>query len=101
MMSGYRNRPEETARVIRDGYIYTGDIGYLDEDGFLFITDRKKDVVFIKGFNVFPREVEEVVHTHPKVSAVGVVGVPDVRTSGEGLVAFVVPGKGSNSHFGV
>jgi long-chain acyl-CoA synthetase len=94
MMTGYRNRPEETARAIRDGYIYTGDIGHLDEDGFLFITDRKKDVVFVKGFNVFPREVEEAVHTHPKVGAVGVVGVPDARTSGERLIAFVVPGKG-------
>jgi long-chain acyl-CoA synthetase len=94
MMTGYRNRPEETARAIRNGYIYTGDIGHLDEDGFLFITDRKKDVVFVKGFNVFPREVEEAVHTHPKVGAVGVVGVPDARTSGERLIAFVVPGKG-------
>jgi len=53
MMAGYRNRPEETAQTIRDGFIYTGDIGYLDQDGFLFITDRKKDVVFVKGFNVF------------------------------------------------
>ena len=55
MMRGYRNRPVETAETTRDGFIYTGDIGYLDEDGFVFITDRKKDVVFIKGFNVFPR----------------------------------------------
>jgi long-chain acyl-CoA synthetase len=91
MMTGYRNRPEETAQTIHDGFIYTGDIGYLDEDGFLFITDRKKDVVFVKGFNVFPREVEELVHTHPKVGMVGVVGVPDARTDGERLVAFVVP----------
>ena len=93
MMAGYRNRPEETAHILRDGYIYTGDIGHLDADGFLFITDRKKDVVLVKGFNVFPREVEEVVHTHPKVAAVGVVGVPDMR-SGERLVAYVVPRAG-------
>jgi long-chain acyl-CoA synthetase len=93
MMNGYRNRPEETARAIRDGYIYTGDIGHLDEDGFLFITDRKKDVVFVKGFKVLPREVEEAVHTHPKVGAVGVVGVLDARTGGERLIAFVVPVK--------
>jgi long-chain acyl-CoA synthetase len=91
MMTGYRNRPEEAARTIRDGFIYTGDIGYLDEDGFVFITDRKKDVVFIKGFNVFPREVEEVIHSHPKVGMVAVVGAPDSRSGGERLVAFIVP----------
>ena len=55
MMTGYRNRPEETAQTIRHGFIYTGDIGYLDEDGFVFITDRKKDVIFVKGFNVSAR----------------------------------------------
>ena len=91
MMTGYRNRPEETARTIRDGFIYTGDIGYLDDDGFVFITDRKKDVVFVKGFNVFPREVEEVIHSHPKVGMAAVVGAPDSRSGGERLVAFVVP----------
>jgi long-chain acyl-CoA synthetase len=94
MMAGYRNRPEETAQTIRNGFIYTGDIGYLDEDGFLFLTDRKKDVVFVKGFNVFPREVEEVIYTHPKVGMVGVVGAPDARSAGERLVAFVVPRAG-------
>ncbi len=96
MMTGYRNDPEETARTIRDGFIYTGDIGYLDEDGFLFIIDRKKDVVFVKGFNVFPREVEEAIHTHRSVGMVGVVGVPDARTGGERLVAFVLPRTGEN-----
>lgn len=94
MMTGYRNRPEETAQTIRNGFIYTGDIGYLDEDGFIFITDRKKDVVFVKGFNVFPREVEEVIYTHPKVGMVGVVGAPNARSGGERLVAFVVPRTG-------
>jgi long-chain acyl-CoA synthetase len=94
MMTGYRNRPEETARTIRDGFIYTGDIGYLDEDGFVFITDRKKDVVFVKGFNVFPREVEEVIYAHPKVSLAAVVGAPDERSMGERLVAFVAPRAG-------
>jgi long-chain acyl-CoA synthetase len=94
MMTGYRKRPQETAQTVRDGYIYTGDIGHLDSDGFLFITDRKKDVVFVKGFNVFPREVEEVIYTHPKVAVVGVVGAPDARTAGERLVAFVVPRTG-------
>jgi long-chain acyl-CoA synthetase len=94
MMTGYRKQPEETAQTIRHGFIYTGDIGYLDEDGFLFITDRKKDVVFVKGFNVFPREVEEAIHTHQSVGMVGVVGVPDARTGGERLVAFVAPRTG-------
>jgi long-chain acyl-CoA synthetase len=94
MMTGYRNRPEETAQTIRNGFIYTGDIGYLDEDGFVFLTDRKKDVVFVKGFNVFPREVEEVIHTHAKVAMVAVVGAPDSRSGGERLVAFVVPRGG-------
>src|SRR5258708_13317407 len=93
MMAGYRNRPEETAQTIRDGFIYTGDIGYLDQDGFLFITDRKKDVVFVKGFNAFPREVEEVIHTCPNVDMVGVVGAPDARSVGERVVAFAVPRK--------
>ena len=93
MMTGYRNRPEETASTIRDGFIYTGDIGYLDEDGFVFITDRKKDVVYVKGFNVFPREVEEVIYDHPKVGLAAVVGAPDARM-GERLVAFVVPRAG-------
>jgi long-chain acyl-CoA synthetase len=93
MMAGYRNRPEETAATIRDGFIHTGDIGHLDADGFLFITDRKKDVVLVKGFNVFPREVEEVIYAHPKVAAAGVVGLPDPR-SGERVVAYVVPREG-------
>jgi len=91
MMTGYRNRPEEAAQTIRNGFIYTGDIGYLDEDGFVFITDRKKDVIFVKGFNVFPREVEEVIYTHPKVTTAGVVGAPDERSGGERVIAFVVP----------
>jgi long-chain acyl-CoA synthetase len=93
-MTGYRGHPEETAAVLRDGFIHTGDIGYLDEDGFLFITDRRKDVILVKGFNVFPREVEEVLITHPGVAAVGVVGVSDQR-SGERIVAFVAPQPGS------
>lgn len=95
MMTGYRNRPDETAQTIREGFIYTGDIGHLDEDGFLFITDRKKDVVLVKGFNVFPREVEEVIYTHPAVAAAGVVGVPDQR-SGESVAAYVVPRAGAS-----
>jgi long-chain acyl-CoA synthetase len=87
-MAGYLDNPEETARTLRDGWIHTGDIGHLDADGFLFITDRKKDMVLVKGFNVFPRVVEEAVLTHPQVRGVGIVGAPDAR-AGERLVAFV------------
>ncbi|KAA5609223.1 class I adenylate-forming enzyme family protein [Rhodovastum atsumiense] len=87
-MTGYLDRPDETARTLRDGWIHTGDIGHLDADGFLFVTDRKKDMVVVKGFNVFPRVVEEVVLTHPLVHQAGMVGVKDDR-SGERLVAFV------------
>jgi long-chain acyl-CoA synthetase len=94
MMAGYRGRPAETAQILRDGWLYTGDAGHLDEDGFLFITDRKKDVVLVNGFNVFPREVEEAIIAHPKVASIGVVGVPDQR-SGERVVAYVVPQDGA------
>jgi long-chain acyl-CoA synthetase len=94
MMKGYRGRPDETAATLRDGFILTGDIGYLDEDGFLFVTDRKKDVVFVRGYNVFPREIEEIIYRHPAVQGAGVVGVPDPRT-GEKVVAFVVLRQGS------
>ncbi|MBL4756337.1 MAG: AMP-binding protein [Rhizobiales bacterium] len=94
-MKGYRNRPDETAETIYDGFIYTGDIGKIDEDGFITITDRKKDVVLVNGFNVFPRDVEEVVFTHPSVQNVGVIGVPDQR-SGERVVVFVVSDQGES-----
>lgn len=91
MFVGYVDRPEETASTIRDGFVYTGDIGVIDADGFITITDRKKDVIFVSGFNVFPREIEEVLITCPTVRMVGVVGTNDDRT-GEKAVAFVVPG---------
>lgn len=88
MMTGYDNNPEETANAIRDGYIYTGDIGLLDDDGFLRITDRKKDVIFYKGYNVFPREVEEALMEHACVLEAAVVGRKDER-AGEAPIAFV------------
>lgn len=88
MMTGYHGEPEETAATMRDGFIYTGDIGFLSEDGFLTITDRKKDVIFHKGFNVFPREIEETLMGHEAVKQVCVVGRPDDR-AGETPVAFV------------
>ncbi len=88
MMTGYDDNPDETAALIRNGFIYTGDIGVLDEDGFLTITDRKKDVIFHKGFNVFPREIEEVLMSHDNVHQVCVVGREDER-AGEVAIAFV------------
>jgi len=87
-MQGYWNRPEATAEVLKDGWLYTGDIGKEDEDGYFFITDRKKDMIIYKGYNVYPREIEEVLFTHPAVEMCGVVGKPDEQ-SGEFPVAFV------------
>jgi long-chain acyl-CoA synthetase len=94
MMRGYCNNDTETALVLRDGWVYTGDIGVLDEDGFLTITDRKKDMILHKGFNVFPREVEEAVFSHPAVTGVSVVGAPDER-AGEVVVAYVTVADGN------
>ena len=88
MMTGYDGNPQETAATIRDGFIYTGDIGFLSDDGYLTITDRKKDVIFHKGFNVFPREIEETLMTHDAVKQVCVVGRRDSR-AGEVAVAFI------------
>ncbi len=91
IMAGYWQRPEETAKVIdKDGWLATGDIGYMDEDGFFYIVDRKKDMILVSGFNVFPNEVEEVVALHPKVLEVAAVGVPH-EASGEIVKVFVVP----------
>lgn len=88
MMTGYTGNPEETGIALRHGYVYTGDIGTLDADGFLTITDRKKNVIFVSGFNVFPREVEELLLTHPAVAGACVVARAHER-SGEVPVAFV------------
>jgi long-chain acyl-CoA synthetase len=89
VMAGYWNRPEATAEVLTpDGWLLTGDIGRFDEDGYLYITDRKKDLILYKGYNVYPRELEEMVFTHPAVEQCAVVGRPDPET-GEQPVAFV------------
>jgi len=95
LMLEYWNRPEATADIIRDGWLYTGDLGYMDEDGYVFIVDRKKDVIKPSGFQVWPREVEEVIATHPAVAEVGVAGVPDPRTS-EAVKAWVVLEEGQS-----
>ncbi|HMQ31641.1 MAG TPA: long-chain fatty acid--CoA ligase [Chloroflexaceae bacterium] len=96
MMLGYYNRPEATAEAIRDGWLYTGDIGSLDEDGYLSLIDRKKDLIIVGGFNVFPREVEEALFQHPKVREGVVVGVPD-DYAGERVKAFVVLREGETA----
>jgi long-chain acyl-CoA synthetase len=88
VMVGYRN-PEETARTVRNGWLHTGDMGRLDDDGFLFIVERKKDLIIRGGFNIYPREVEEVLYAHPQVAEAAVVGMKD-PLMGEDVVAFVV-----------
>jgi long-chain acyl-CoA synthetase len=92
IMQGYWNKPEANQAVFRkiEGkkYLLTGDIGHLDEDGFLVITDRKKDLILVGGFNAYPREIEEVLYSHPKVAQAAVIGVPDAHT-GEKVKAFI------------
>jgi len=93
---GYLNAPEQTADVFdADGWFHTGDIGVLDADGYLTIVDRKKDMLIRGGTNVYPREIEEVLMTHPAVSLAGVIGVPDERL-GEEVKAFVVLKPGAS-----
>ncbi len=89
VMKGYYKKPEETNKVIKDGWLYTGDIGYVDEEGYFYITDRKKDLIIVGGFNVFPREIDEIISKHPKVKEGIAVGVPD-KYKGEKIKAFIV-----------
>lgn len=89
VMAGYWQRPEETAKVMVGDYLKTGDIGAMDEDGFFRIVDRKKEMILVSGFNVYPNEVEEVIAMHPKVLEVGVRGIPDEKTT-EAVKAFIV-----------
>jgi len=94
VMQGYYNRPEETAAVLKDGWLYTGDIGYVDEDGFLTLVDRKKDMIIASGYNIFPNEIDDVLFEHPKILEACTIGVPDAYR-GETVKAFVVckPGE--------
>jgi len=89
VMPGYRKLAHETSRALRDGWLYTGDIGELDEDGYLYIRDRKKDMILVSGYNVYPREIEEVLHRHPDVLEAAVIGVLDAYR-GETVCAYVV-----------
>jgi len=88
-MKGYWNMPEETAKTLKNGWVYTGDIARMDEDGYFYIVDRKKDMIIAGGFNIYPRDVEEVLFEHPKVMEAVVAGVPDPYR-GETVKAFVV-----------
>jgi long-chain acyl-CoA synthetase len=94
VMLGYWNQPEETAKVMRQGWLLTGDIGYRDEEGYYFITDRKKDMLLVNGINVYPREIEEVLYQFPGVREAAVVGQPDSR-KGEQPIAFVSANEGA------
>jgi long-chain acyl-CoA synthetase len=89
LMRGYHGRPEATREVLRGGWLYTGDIGYLDADGYLFLVDRKKDMIIVGGYNVYPRQIDEVLFKHPAIAEAATVGRADARL-GEVLVAFVV-----------
>lgn len=95
IMKGYWNKPEDTADVLREGWLYTGDIGKMDDDGYFYVVERKKDVIIASGFKIFPREVEEVLYAHPGILEAAVIGVPDAYR-GETVKAFVVRKSGSS-----
>jgi long-chain acyl-CoA synthetase len=96
LMKGYWNIPEETAESLRNGWLYTGDIGYVDKDGYFFITDRKKDLIIKGGENISPRQIEEVLFAHPRVAEAAVVGIKD-NIYGEDIKAFVVIKQGEEA----
>ncbi len=93
VMQGYLNRPDETAKILRDGWLYTGDLAVMDDDGFFKIVGRKKDMILCSGFNVYPDEIDRVLIAHPKVFEACTIGVPDAKR-GENVKAFVVPKPG-------
>jgi long-chain acyl-CoA synthetase len=96
VMKGYLNMPEETARTLKDGWLHTGDVAKMDADGYFFIVDRKKDMIVASGYNVYPREVEEVLFEHPDVAEAVAIGVPD-DYRGETVKAFVVKRSGATT----
>lgn len=96
MMKGYYKMPEETEQAMRGGWLHTGDMGYLDEEGYLFIVERKKDLIIRGGFNIFPKDIEEVLYTHPAVAEAAVVGKPD-ELMGEEVMAYVVLAPGGTA----
>jgi long-chain acyl-CoA synthetase len=92
VMKGYYKNPEETAKVLKDGWVYTGDIGYLDEDGFLTLVDRKKDMIIASGYNIYPNEIDEILYEHPQVAEACTIGVPD-EYRGETVRSYIVLGQ--------
>jgi long-chain acyl-CoA synthetase len=96
LMDGYYQRPEETALALRDGWLYTGDVARMDEDGYFYIVDRKKELIIVSGYNVYPREVEEALYAHPAVLEAAAIGVPD-PARGEVVKAFVVLRPGASA----
>ena len=95
-MKGYLNMPEETASALKDGWLHTGDVAKMDEDGYFYIVDRKKDMIVASGYNVYPREVEEVLFEHPDVAEAVAIGIPD-EYRGESVKAFVVKRSGATT----
>jgi long-chain acyl-CoA synthetase len=96
IMKGYLNRPEATAEALRGGWFHSGDIGFIDEDGDIHIVDRKKDMILRGGFNVYPREIEEVLYQHPAIAEAAVIGIPDDRL-GEEVKAVVALKPGTQA----
>jgi len=96
VMRGYKDKPEETANTLRDGWCYTGDIAVMDEDGYFFIVDRKKDMILSGGYNVYPREIDEVFYSNPQVQEACAIGVPDPKR-GESVKVFVVLKEGETA----
>ncbi|MFN9068931.1 MAG: AMP-binding enzyme, partial [Bdellovibrionales bacterium] len=98
VMQGYWNNPKETANALKNGWFYTGDIAIKDDEGYYKIVDRKKDMILVSGFNVYPNEVEDVLTQHPDVLEAAVIGVADVQT-GEAVKAFIVSKSGEKIAF--
>jgi len=96
IMLGYKGKPEETANTLKDGWIYTGDIAIMDEDGYFSIVDRKKDMIISGGYNVYPRDIDEVYYQHPKVQEACSIGVPDIKR-GENVKLFIVLKDGESA----
>jgi long-chain acyl-CoA synthetase len=96
VMKGYKGKPEETAACLKDGWMYTGDIATMDEDGYFYIVDRKKDMIISGGYNVYPRDIDEVYYEHPKVQEACSIGIPDPKR-GENVKLFVVLKEGETA----
>jgi long-chain acyl-CoA synthetase len=95
-MKGYLNRPDATAETIRDGWLLTGDIAIVDDEGYFTIVDRKKDMIISGGFNIYPRDIDEALFTHPKILEACAIGVPD-EYSGERIKAYIVLKEGETA----